>query len=164
MMGVRADSDLRRQVLEELAGDARLARTELGIEVRRGVVMLSGLVETYAQKLAAREAAHRVAGVRELADDVQVRPPGGGKRTDAELADAVRAALEWDVFVPDRRIRSIVTAGRVILEGEVETAREKQDAACVVRHVKGVRGIENRIRVGKPGGPPTPRRAAEKRP
>ena len=65
-------------------------------------------------------------------------------------------ALEWDVFVPDRRIRLAVSNGKITLEGDVDYSWQWQDTLRVVRHVAGVRGIEDHIRV--PAAPsPGPR-------
>ena len=72
---------------------ARAAARRLGLNVT-----LMGIVDSWAKKLAAQQAAHRVAGVLDVANDVQVKPPGTGQHSDTEIAQAVRAALEWDVF------------------------------------------------------------------
>ncbi|HEY7575700.1 MAG TPA: BON domain-containing protein [Thermoanaerobaculia bacterium] len=144
MTGRRDDRDTRQKVERELE---RAGLGILHVEVFEGRVTLSGAVDSYAKKLAARDAAHRGAGVSELTDDVQVRLPGTSLRTDSEVEAAARRALEWDVFVPERRIRLFVRKGRVRLEGEVDYAWQREDAARVVRHLSGVEGIENRIRV-----------------
>jgi osmotically-inducible protein OsmY len=69
------------------------------------------------------------------------------KQTDGEIARTVRLTLEWDPFLPGRRIRSAVFEGWVTLEGEVSTLREKEDAERLVRVLKGVQGIHNLLRV-----------------
>jgi osmotically-inducible protein OsmY len=140
----REDRGTRERVERELERDG-LATVH--VRVLGGRVTLCGAVDSYAKKLAARDAAHRGAGVSELTDEVQVRLPGTSIRTDSEVEAAARRALEWDVFVPERRIRLFVRKGRVRLEGEVDYAWQREDAARVVRHLSGVDGIENRIRV-----------------
>jgi osmotically-inducible protein OsmY len=107
---------------------------------------LRGTVDSYAKQLAARDAAHR-AGTLELDDSVQVRLPGASPRSDRELKAAVARALEFDEFVPDRKIKLRVFHGHVTLEGDVEWPRERDDAGRVARHVAGVTSVANRIRV-----------------
>jgi osmotically-inducible protein OsmY len=143
MVGQAGDRQRRQQVLLELE------RAGLGVtvDVRGSRVTLSGTVDSYAKKLAARDAAHRGAGAVELTDTIQVRLPGSAARSDAEVALAVARALEWDVFVPDRRIRVAVSDGKITLEGDVDYEWQRQDTLRVVRHVGGVRAIEDRIRV-----------------
>ncbi len=140
----RDDRGIRERVERELERDGV---GTVNVRVFRGRVTLSGAVDSYAKKLAARDAAHRGAGVSELTDDVQVRLPGASVRTDREVEAAARRALEWDVFVPERRIRLFVRKGRIRLEGDVDYLWQREDAARVVRHLSGVEGIENRIRV-----------------
>jgi osmotically-inducible protein OsmY len=144
---VKSDREIQEDVLLELRWDSRVDQTEIGVEVDKGVVTLTGTVDSYAKKLAAREAAHRVVGVLDVADDVQVKLPGSLKRTDTEIAQAVRYALEWDAFVPDQKIRSTVRDGFITLEGEVNTLREREDAERVVRVLSGVEGVTNRLTI-----------------
>jgi osmotically-inducible protein OsmY len=143
----KTDREIQQDVFRELRWDSRVDPTEIGVEVDEGVVTLTGTVGSYAKKVAAREAAHRVAGVLDVADDIQVQWPGSLQRTDTQIAAAVRHALEWDAFVPDQKIRSTVSEGFVTLEGEVSTLREKEDSEAVVRNLAGVRGVRNRLLV-----------------
>jgi len=147
MVERKGDRSIRQRIVGELESRGL---ADLRVSVKDGHVTLSGTVDSYGKKLAARDAAHRGSGLSELTDDIQVRLPGASARTDRELADAVARALEFDEFVPHRKIRFTIAQGRVTLEGGVETNREKEHAARVVRHVAGVAGIENRIRVWKP--------------
>ena len=60
--------------------------------VKDGVVTLVGFVKSYTEKSEAEAAAKRVAGVLGLANDLEVRLPGGTERPDPEIArDAVAA-------------------------------------------------------------------------
>ena len=145
MGGKKGDREIRAKVIREFERDGRLSG--LRVHVVEGRLTLAGTVDSYAKKLAARDAAHRATGTPELTDDIQVLLPGSMARTDRELAAAVGRALEFDEFVPDRKIRFTVARGEVLLDGEVETVREKEDAARVVRHITGVTAIVNRIQI-----------------
>jgi len=144
-MQTKSDSQIQQEVLRELKWDTRVEETEVGVTVERGIVTLTGTLSGYAKKLAAQEAAHRVFGVLDVANDIQVRVPGNMARTDAEIAQALRSALEWDVWVDHDRIKSTVSNGWVTLEGEVTLFRELDDVERVVRRLTGVRGLTNRI-------------------
>jgi len=146
----KTDPQIQQDVLRELRWDRRVAETEVGVTVREGIVALSGTVDSFAKKLAAREAAHRVAGVLDVADDVEVKLPGVFTRTDADLARAVRNALEWDVFIPDTKIRSTVANGWVTLEGTVDSLLDRDDAERAVRRLHGVRGVIDNVAVNAP--------------
>ena len=151
---IKSDSQIKTDVLNELKWDSRIDETEIGVQVKNGIVTLVGTVDVYAKKIAAREASHRVHGVLDVVDDLQVKVPGIGARTDTELARAVRDALTWDAFVPDEKITSTVSLGIVTLEGLVQTWTQRADAERVVRGLSGVRGVINQITVAaKPVDP-----------
>ncbi len=155
---MKSDAQIQQGVLQELKWDTRVEETDVGVEVDQGVVTLTGTVSSYAKRLAAEEAAHRVAGVLDVANDVQVRVPGSWARTDTDIAHAVRRALEDDVEVPDERIQSTVTGGVVTLAGSVDFWHQRVDAERAVRQLAGVRGLTNQLSVSL-----TPRRAEEVR-
>lgn len=146
-MQTKTDSEIQQAVLRELKWDSRVEQTEVGVTVQHGIVTLTGIVDSYAKKMAAQEAAHRVFGVLDVANDLQVRAVGSMARTDGEIAKAVRNALEWDIWVNEERISSTVSNGFVTLEGDVNLLRERDDVERTVRRLAGVRGVDNRIRV-----------------
>jgi len=141
----RSDIQIQNDVLAELKWDARVQPNEVGVSVKKGVVTLTGSVDSYAKKWAAEEAAHRVRGVKAVANDVEVRLPGSDKRTDEDIAAAAVRALEWDALIPIEKIRVTVSDGWVTLEGEVEWHFQKDDAERVVIRLTGVKGVTNLI-------------------
>lgn len=153
-VATKTDAQIQQDVMKELHWDPRVEKTEVGVSVQRGVVTLSGTVTSWAKRMAAQEAAHRVIGVLDVANDIVVKIPGGLGRSDTEIAHAARYALEWDVFVPDHDIQSTVANGWVTLTGMVETVSEREDAARAVRNLAGVRGVENQITVRQLRVPP----------
>jgi len=147
---MRTDSEIQRAVVQELQWDTRVSETEVGVEVDAGIVTLSGTVASWAKRVAAERAAHRVAGVRDVANEVRVKMPGHGSPTDTEIAQAVRQALQWDVLVPDTQITSTVSDGQVRLEGRVGYLSQREDAEKAVQNLAGVTGVINSIDVAPP--------------
>lgn len=145
--GNQADEQIQNNVLSELKWDARVRPNEIGVVVKDGVVTLTGWVDSYTKKWAAEEAAHRVRGVKAVANEIEVRLPSASERTDADIAAAVARALEWDAFIPLDRLDVTVAQGWVTLKGEVEWQYQKQDAERVVRRLTGVKGVTNLITV-----------------
>ncbi|HEX6737720.1 MAG TPA: BON domain-containing protein [Vicinamibacteria bacterium] len=141
----RTDEEIQREVLTELAFDPRVRANEIGVIVKDGVVTLTGWVDSYAKKWAAEEAAHRIRGVRAVANDIEVRLPVSAERTDADIAAAVTRALEWDAALPIDKLDVTVSKCWVTLRGEVEWHYQKEDAERVVRRIAGVRGVTNLI-------------------
>jgi len=145
-----SDPEVQRRVVDELRWDPRVDERNIDVDVTEGVVWLRGRVNSYAQRLAARAAAHRVVGVLDVADDLRVVLSPDQQRSDVDLARAVREALEWSVFVPDRRIHSTVSDGWVTLDGTVGTLAQRADAVAAVERLQGVQGVGNQIIVESP--------------
>jgi osmotically-inducible protein OsmY len=143
----RTDEDIQREVLAELKWEARLQPNEIGVIVKDGVVTLTGWVDSYTKRWAAEDAAHRVRGVRAVANDIEVRLPHSSERTDADVAAAAVRALEWDAFLTPDKVEVTVSKGWVTLRGEVEWQYQKEEAERVVRRLMGVKGVTNGILV-----------------
>jgi osmotically-inducible protein OsmY len=143
----RADTQIQTDVLAELKYDARVLPNEIGVAVKDGVVTLTGWVDSYTKKWAAEEAAHRVRGVKAVANDIEVRLTTAEERTDADIAAAAVRALEWDAFISVDKLDVTVSKGWVTLKGSVEWQYQKNDAERVVRRLTGVKGVSNLITV-----------------
>jgi osmotically-inducible protein OsmY len=141
----RDDEQIQRDVLAELKWDARLQPNEIGVAVKDGVVTLTGWVDSYVKRWAAEDAAHRVKGVKAVANDIEVRLPGSAERPDPEVAAAAIRALESDTLVPAEKITVTVSKGWVTLRGEVDWQYQREDAENVVRRLSGVKGVSNLI-------------------
>jgi len=149
MLERQSDKDLKQRILRELKWDSRISWASINVEVIDGVVTLVGSVPTYVQKIAAQDAAHRVPGVLDVANEIEVNPIDRFMRTDSEIAGAVRNALEWDALVPNELIQSTVSDGWVTLEGQVDYWRERTDAERAIRRLAGVVGVINKITIRK---------------
>ncbi|MBM0239985.1 BON domain-containing protein [Micromonospora sp. ATA32] len=146
----RTDQDIQSDVLDELTWEPRVRPNEVGVTVSQGVVTLTGWVDSYAKKWAAERAAHRVARVRAVANDLAVRLGTSAERSDPEIATAVGRALEWDAFVPVETIDVTVSAGWVTLHGEVQWEYQRRAAERAVGRLTGVRGVSNGLTVRPP--------------
>ena len=141
----RTDAQIQADVLAELKWEPRVQSNEIGVTVKDGVVTLTGTVDSFTKKYAAEEAAHRVRGVKAVANDVEVRFFGTGERTDSDIAAAVVRALETDAYIPIDNLDVTVSQGWVTLKGEVEWQYQREDAYDVVRRLAGVKGVTNLI-------------------
>lgn len=59
---MKNDSDLQRDVFDELKWEPAVHSTNIGVIVKDGVVTLEGVVDSYPEKWAAERAAKRVSG------------------------------------------------------------------------------------------------------
>lgn len=144
---MKTDLEIQQDIERELSWDTRVGPTEIGIQVMHGLVTLTGTVDTWVKVRAAQEAAHRVRGVLDVANELSVKLGPPAARTDTEIAAAVRAALEADVTVPDGDIHTTVAHGTVTLEGTVCYWSQRADAERAVDRLPGIRRVVNKIGV-----------------
>jgi osmotically-inducible protein OsmY len=145
---VTNSTKLQHDVLQELEWEPSIDAAHIGVAATQpGVITLTGSVATYVEKVAAERAAKRVSGVRAVANDIEVNPVGSFKRSDTDLAQAVLRALEWDIAVPDEKIKARVADGWVTLEGDVALQFQRAAAENAVRRLSGVRGVSNLIQL-----------------
>lgn len=144
---MKTNEELRYDVMEEIKWDPELreSATQIGVAAMDGVITLSGAVDTYWKKISAERAAQRVAGVKVVACDIEVKVGMIGKRTDTEIAEAVRNALRWDSAVNEDKIEVRVDNGWVYLDGKVQWEYEKRNAQESVEDLVAVRGVTNNI-------------------
>jgi len=144
---MRTDSDIERDVKDELQWDPDLDATDIAVSVKNGVVTLTGFVRSYTDKYEAEAAAKRVAGVVGVANDIEVRMPSVDERPDPEIARDAVAAIKSQLPISSEHIRVIVKNGWVTLEGHVEWQYQRNTAETTVRRIKGVKGVTNVIQL-----------------
>ncbi len=147
---MRTDADIQKDVIAQLQWDPFLNSAAIGVAVKDGVVTLNGQVDNYAKKLTAEKAVKKIAGVKAVAEEIQVGLSPSYHRTDTEVAQAVATALAWHTAVQENRIRIKVEQGVVSLEGDVDWNFQRTAAADAIRSLNGVRWISNQM-VVKPG-------------
>jgi osmotically-inducible protein OsmY len=143
---MKTDEQIKADVESELRWEPSVNATTVGVAVRGGAVTLSGHVRSYAEKMAALQAAERVSGVVAVADELEVRLPGE-PRSDTEIAEAIASALDWNAFIPRGKLKAEVHNGWVTLTGEVDWAYQRNAAERAVRDLGDVKGLTNLIRV-----------------
>src|ERR1700731_4900961 len=116
----KTDTQIQTDVLAELKWEPRLQPNEIGVAVQDGVVTLTGWVDSYSKRWAAEDAAHRVRGLKAVANDIEVRLPSRSDKTDADIASAAIHALEWDAFLPIENLDVTISKGWVTLKGQVD--------------------------------------------
>ncbi len=139
------DSAIRRDIIDELEFEPYIDANDIGVAVEDGIVTLTGHVPNYSQRQAVERAVSRIKGVRAIAQEIQVRYPGTPGTSDDEIARRVVNTLKWSALVPDDRLHVKVQDGWVTLTGNLEWNYQKEGAGDAIRHIEGVRGVNNFI-------------------
>ncbi len=145
---MKTDSELKRDVENELQWEPSINEAHIGVSSKDGVVTLSGHVPSFAEKYGAEKATKRVYGVKAVADELEVKLATDTKRSDEELAQACIKALQANCSVPDEKIKVVVNNnGWVTLEGDIEWKYQKDAAEQSIRSLVGVISVFNNIKL-----------------
>lgn len=142
-----SDLILRRQILDELEFVPHIDAAAIGVSIEDGVVVLSGHVRTYAEKIAAEHAVKSVKGVRAVAEELEVRVSTDMAIDDGLIASRCLDLIRWNTAVPADQIQIKVQQGWVTLEGEVEWQYQKEAAQHAIQTLAGVAGLNNMLAV-----------------
>jgi osmotically-inducible protein OsmY len=151
---MRPDSDIERDVKDELQWRPDLDATDIAVSVKNGVVTLTGFVHSYVDKYEAEAAAKCVAGVVGVANDIEVRLRNVDAKPDPEIAREAVAAIKSQLPYSWENIKVIVKDGWVHLEGEEEWQFQRDTAEKAVCRLRGVKGVSNLIKL-KPRAQPS---------
>ena len=144
---IKSDTDLHKDIIEELAFDPSIDERDIAVAVSGGVVTLTGLAKTYAQKLAAERAVKRVRGVHGLAEELTIDLPALHRRSDVDIVKSALEALRWNTNVPTDSVIVKVENGLATLTGTVEWQFQREAARLAVGSLGGVRGVLNDITI-----------------
>jgi osmotically-inducible protein OsmY len=144
---MKTNADLQKDVQDAIKWEPLLNAAEIGVIAKDGVVTLTGIVDSYAKKMEAENAAKSVVGVKAVVEKIEVRFSNTFKKSDTDIAnDALKAFKStWDV--PDDKIKITVENGWATLEGEVPWNFQREAAKNVVNNLIGVKGVTNNIKI-----------------
>ena len=126
---MKTDLQLKHDVEAELEWEPAVTASNIGVEVKDGVVTLSGRLASLTEKVAAEQAAQRVGGVRALVVGLDVHLPGDDVRTDEDIAYIARSVLRWTAGLSEGAVQVQVEHGHVVLKGAVDFAWQSRTAA-----------------------------------
>jgi len=119
---------------------------DIKVETNRGVVQLSGFVNSDQEKAEATKVARSIDGVQTVRNDLKVQ---ASERTAGEVVDdamitaKVKTALIGDTRTKAHQINVDTKEGIVQLGGFVDSAQAKAAASEVAESVTGVKSVRN---------------------
>lgn len=144
---MKSNQELQVDVQNAIKWEPLLNAAEIGVTAKDGVVSLTGVVDSYAKKMEAENAAKKVIGVKALVEKIEVKFPSSWSKTDEEIAKEVLVALKSNWSVPRDKVTVKVENGWVTLEGELPWNYQKETAKNVVNFLMGVKGVTNNIKI-----------------
>jgi osmotically-inducible protein OsmY len=148
---MKTDAQLQQDVMAELKWKPYIDATEIGVEVKDGIVTLSGHVENYDSKWRAERIAQNVLGVKGLTLDLKVNLASDHIRDDVDIARTALNVLAWtSVDLANDKVKVLVEEGWVTLSGQVKWEFQRRAANKAVRSLMGVTGVSNQISLIRP--------------
>jgi osmotically-inducible protein OsmY len=141
------DNTLKQDIIEELEFEPSIDAASIAVTVKDGVVTLGGHVRTYAEKDTAERVAVRMRGVRGIAQEIEVQPPGANRTDDDGIAQRALNMIDWNVSIPKEAVKVRVSKGWLTLTGKVEWQYQKDAVLKAVRNLEGVLGVTNLVEV-----------------
>ena len=149
------DAALTAKVKAALVDNDIVEAGEVNVNTYRGVVQLSGFVDSNEEKTQATQAAKSVSGVKDVRNDLKVQGEGtqvadrsaGAVVDDSALTAKVKTALIGDETTKGTQINVETRDGVVQLAGFVNTDAERERATEVARGVSGVKDVRNDLQI-----------------
>ncbi len=139
-----SDAEISNSVSWALAMNPAVSEHLVDVSTDEGVVTLSGHTDNLLARDRAVQIARSTAGVRAVVNRIVVRPI---VRSDREIREDVLAALKNDPAADKYEVKVKVNDSIVTLTGTVESWAERRLVTEVVKGVKGVSDIRNKIAV-----------------
>jgi osmotically-inducible protein OsmY len=144
---MKNNADLQTDVQNAIKWEPLLNAAEIGVTAKDGVVSLTGVVDSYAKKTEAENAAKKVIGVKALVENIEVRFHNSYSKTDVEVANEILTALVANWSVPDNKVTVKVENGWVTLDGDLHWNYQKEAAKTAIKFLSGVKGVTNNIKI-----------------
>lgn len=144
---MKTDIEIKRDVEDELRWNPGIDETDIAVKVVDRIVTLTGFVHSYTEQYQAETAVKRIAGVRGVANDIEVRPASGTRMSDPEIARHAVTALQAALPITSERIKVLVHQGKVTLEGTVDWHFQRDQAERAVRPLTGVVSVLDQIKL-----------------
>ncbi|MCP9768724.1 BON domain-containing protein [Lacihabitans sp. LS3-19] len=144
---MKNNAELQTDVQNAIKWEPLLHSAEIGVTAKDGIVSLTGVVDSYAKKVEAENAAKKVLGVKALVEKIEVKYPSHFTKTNVEIAEEVLTALKANWSVPKDKVTVKVENGWITLDGELQWNYQKDAAKNAVNYLMGVRGVTNNIKI-----------------
>ncbi|CAD0218184.1 BON domain-containing protein [Chryseobacterium sp. JV274] len=144
---MKTNTELQKNVQDAIKREPLLHAAEIGVTAKDGVVALTGVVDHYAKKIEAENAAKKVVGVKVLVENIIVKSQDSLSITDDEIAAEILKTFKSNALIPENKIKVIVENGQVTLEGELQWDYQREITQNAIRYLSGVKGVINHIKI-----------------
>jgi hyperosmotically inducible protein len=144
------DAGITASVKSALLSDPGISSFDLQVETRKGIVQLSGFVDSQSQIDQAVALTRSVSGVASVENGVTLKGTEssmGTKVDDSIVTGRVKSALLADPDIKSFDINVVTFKGEVQLSGFVNSQGQIDRAAQIARATEGAGGVKNELMV-----------------
>lgn len=156
----RSDKWIAMKVRGSLLTHANVSASRTNVEVRDGVVYLTGRAENSAQKELTENYAREIEGVRSVDNKIEVVPNAdrvdrrdndtvGETVDDASITSQVKYSLLTHRATSALKTHVTTEDGVVHIRGEADNDSEKSLVTKLAENIRGVRSVDNQMTVAR---------------
>jgi hyperosmotically inducible protein len=156
LAGCKSSRPDEKSAVTSSLSNSSLSSVSVSQDREKGVMTLTGDVNSQDQKTQAESLAKQAAPDYTIADEIGVRPAGDSQAgpvassLDSGIEDNFKAEIKGHKNLDDQSISYSAKNGTLVLKGTVKTLRQKQEAEKLAKQVPNVQQVVNEIEV-KPG-------------
>jgi osmotically-inducible protein OsmY/sporulation protein YlmC with PRC-barrel domain len=144
ILGVQSDAAIATHIQEMLTLDGAVPAERVGVEVKAGVVTLTGSLDHFFQRQASEEDARKIIGVVDITNLITVAPI---VPVPLDSKERITLAFRRGAEFTDDHLTVAISGSEVTLGGRVRTWSDHQQATQVAWRAPGVTAVTNNIRV-----------------
>lgn len=144
---MKTNQELQTDVQNAIKWEPLLNAAEIAVTSKDVVVTLSDTVDSYGKKLEAELAAKKVMGAKVLVEKIEVRFSQLRTKNNVEIANEALSALKPNWSVPKDKVNVKVEDGWVTSQCELPWNYQREASKDEVKHLTGVRGVTNNIKI-----------------
>ena len=144
---MKADIKLESDILRAMTWEPLLRMEKIGVTARKGVITLTGMVESFMKKTEAEETAKKARRVVAVVNDIEIQLDNQTTKQDHDIAADLQKAFRanWDISAD--KITVSVEKGWITMKGDLEWSYQRDAAQAATRQIKGVTGLTNAITI-----------------
>jgi osmotically-inducible protein OsmY len=140
----RTDEEIARAAADALKWNMQVPHDRIKVQVQNGWLTLKGEAEWQYQKDAAGDAVRNLMGLLSVSNEITVKPTVQA----VDVKSKIERALQRNALLDARRISVEAESNKVILNGNVRTWIEREQAQWAAWAAPGVSEVQNNIRIG----------------
>lgn len=149
-----SDSDITSEVKNKIQSNATTTNSQIDVSTKKGIVNLSGNVQTEGEASSAIETANSITGVKDVDTDHLMVNNGSQPYKDAYITSKVKGTFLREKIFGDKPVDAMsinveTKDGVVYLTGTAQNKAQENTAIKIAKTIKGVKDVNSTVVVGQ---------------